>query len=81
MYVQSFLAESEGKMTELVELYSNMKQDFKQVVLFFGEDPTKMRIDDFFSIFASFMTDFEVYITCIHPLAIPYTQSYSTILW
>ena len=36
-----------------------MKQEYKQVVHFFGEDPTKMRIDDFFGIFASFMTDFQ----------------------
>ncbi len=30
------------------------------MVRFFGEDPGKMRIDDFFGTFASFITDFEV---------------------
>ena len=46
-------------MSHLLQLYSRMKQEFSRVVHFFGEDPAKMRIDDFFGIFASFMTDFE----------------------
>ena len=46
-------------MSDLLGLYSRMKQEFRQVVQFFGEDPARTRIDDFFSIFASFMTDFK----------------------
>ena len=37
-----------------------MKQEYRKVVKFFGEDPTKMRIDDFFGSFTAFITDFEV---------------------
>ena len=62
--LQGFLAESEGMMREVMSLYSHMKQEFRQVVTFFGEDPAQMRIDDFFGIFASFMADFEV-CTCL----------------
>ena len=47
-------------MSELLTLYSQMKQEFRQVVTFFGEDPAQMRVDDFFGIFASFTTDFQV---------------------
>jgi hypothetical protein len=54
-----FLSEAGGSMSDLLRLYSRMKQEFRQVVQFFGEDPARTRIDDFFSIFASFMTDFK----------------------
>lgn len=37
-----------------------MKQEYRKVVKFFGEDPAKMRIDDFFGSFTAFITDFEV---------------------
>ena len=47
-------------MADLLQLYSHMKQDYSQAVHFFGEDPAKMRIDDFFGIFSSFIMDFEV---------------------
>jgi len=47
-------------MTELLKSYSSMKQDFTSVVKFYGEDSAKMRIDNLFSTFASFTTEFEV---------------------
>ena len=47
-------------MADLLKLYSRMKQEYSQAVRFFGEDPVKTRIDDFFGIFASFIADFEV---------------------
>jgi hypothetical protein len=37
-----------------------MKLEYASVLKFFGEDPTTMRIDDFFSTFAAFISDFEV---------------------
>lgn len=49
-------------MSNLLTIYSQMKQEFNRVVVFYGEDPVKMRIDDFFTIFASFSTEFKV--TC-----------------
>ena len=57
---QSFLAEAQGEMAALLKLYSRMKQEYRQAVKFFGEDPANMRIDDFFGTFASFIADFEV---------------------
>ena len=37
-----------------------MKQEYAKAIKFFGEEPTKMRIDEFFSAFASFIEDFKV---------------------
>ena len=47
-------------MADLLRLHSRMKQEYNKVVKFFGEDPAKMRIDDFFGTFVAFITDFEV---------------------
>lgn len=47
-------------MADLLRLHSRMKQEYHKVVKFFGEDPAKMRIDDFFGTFVAFITDFEV---------------------
>jgi len=47
-------------MADLLRLYGRMKQEYRKVVKFFGEDPAKMRIDDFFGSFTAFITDFEV---------------------
>ena len=58
--LQGFLEEAEGRQGELETLYSRMKREFCQVVQFYGEDPGKTRVDDFFTIFASFSTDFQV---------------------
>lgn len=47
-------------MTELLKTYAHMKQEYASVLKFFGEDPITMRVDDFFSTFAGFISDFEV---------------------
>lgn len=47
-------------MTELLKTYAHMKLEYTSALKFFGEDPTTMRIDDFFSTFAAFISDFEV---------------------
>ena len=47
-------------MDELLKLYTKMKQEYQGAVKFFGEDPAKMRVDDFFSAFATFVDGFEV---------------------
>ena len=39
-----------------------MRQEFRQVAVFYGEDPSTTGIDDFFTIFASFSTDFQVWL-------------------
>lgn len=49
-------------MTELLKIYAHMKQEYASVLKFFGEDPTTMRIDEFFSTFAAFISDFEVHV-------------------
>ena len=47
-------------MADLMRLYSHMRQEYQQAVQFFGEDPARMRIDDFFGAFAAFIADFQV---------------------
>ena len=47
-------------MKSLLRLYGHMKQEYTKATKFFGEDPAKMRIDGFFSAFASFIEDFKV---------------------
>ncbi len=54
-------------MSDLLKLHARMKQEYLQAVKFFGEDTSKMRVDDFFGTFASFTRDFEVS-TIINPL-------------
>ena len=57
---QGFISEAEGEMKSLLRLYGHMKQEYAKVVKFFGEDTAKIRIDEFFSTFASFIEDFKV---------------------
>ena len=38
-----------------------MKKDFQRALQLFGEDPLHTQIDDFFSIIATFLVDFEVH--------------------
>ena len=69
---QSFLTEADEQMDSLLKLYSKMKQEYQSAVKFFGEDPVKLRVDDFFGAFATFVDDFEVcimQITQICPIA------------
>ena len=69
-------------MAELLRLHSRMKQEYHKVVKFFGEDPARMRIDDFFGTFTAFISDFEVKILdkmvadsiCTHVCSIIYTS-------
>lgn len=57
---QEFVSQADQEMTELLRAYAHMKQEYKSVLKFFGEDSSTMRIDDFFSTFAAFISDFEV---------------------
>ena len=57
---QEFISEAEGEMKSLLRLYGHMKQEYDKATKFFGEEPTKMRIDEFFGAFASFIEDFKV---------------------
>lgn len=45
----------------MLRAYAHMKQEYASVLRFYGEDPSTTRIDDFFSTFAAFISDFEVY--------------------
>ena len=58
--LQAFLSEADGVMSGLLRLYTRMKQEYQKAIRFFGEDISKMRIDEFFGTFAAFVTDFEV---------------------
>lgn len=57
---QEFISKAEGEMKNLLRLYGHMKQEYAKATKFFGEEPAKMRIDEFFSAFASFIEDFKV---------------------
>lgn len=57
---QEFISEAEGEMKSLLRLYGHMKQEYDKATKFFGEEPAKMRIDEFFGAFASFIEDFKV---------------------
>ncbi len=58
--MQPFLVEADQQMEALLQLYTKMKLEYQTAARFFGEDPLKMRIDDFFGAFATFVDDFEV---------------------
>ena len=60
MTKQEFVAWADKEITELLKSYSFMKQEFASVMKFYGEDTAKTRIDNFFSTFASFTSEFEV---------------------
>ena len=55
-------------MADLMRLYSHMQQEYQQAVQFFGEDPARMRIDDFFGAFTAFIADFQVHFfaSCVY---------------
>lgn len=57
---QEFVLQADEEMTGLLKTYAHMKQEYASALKFFGEDSSTMRIDDFFSAFAAFITDFEV---------------------
>lgn len=60
MRVQPFIKNAEKEMSSLIKLYTQMKSEFSKATQFFGEDSAKLQIDEFFSIFATFMNDFDV---------------------
>ena len=68
-------------MKNLLRLYGHMKQEYAKATKFFGEEPAKMRIDEFFSAFASFIEDFKVsilekwYIHKINRVFLPFSLS------
>ena len=37
-----------------------MKKQFERATRFFGEDPARTQIDEFFSVIATFLVDFQV---------------------
>lgn len=55
----AFVSEAEQEMTTLVKLHQQMKQEYERAARFFGEEPSKMRIDEFYGAFAEFVTSFE----------------------
>ena len=54
------MSEAEEEMTKLVRLHQQMKHEYQRAARFFGEDPSKIRIDEFYGAFAGFVTDFGV---------------------
>jgi len=54
----SFVKVSNFSVKECEEEFSEMKERFEKTVLFFGEDPKQVSLDEFFAIFDSFLTSF-----------------------
>lgn len=48
------------RFEELETLYVNMDIKWKDVMMYYGENPKSMRPDDFFGIFAKFVADWKV---------------------
>lgn len=48
------------RFKDLEALYFTMDSKWKKVISFFGHDPKTMRPDDFFSVFAKFLTQWKV---------------------
>ena len=59
---------AEQEMTQLVRLQQEMKLEYERAARFFGEDPSKIRVDEFYGAFAGFVTDFEVELYFKHTL-------------
>ena len=57
---QSFLSTAEKEYQAVLQLHRSAMTEFRQVAKFYGEDPQKMRLDDFFAAFADFIKNFQV---------------------
>ena len=64
--MQPFIKNAEKEMSSLIKLYTQMKSEFSKAAQFFGEDSSKLQLDEFFSIFATFMNDFDVRLFCMY---------------
>ena len=58
--LKSFIEKAARDLQTIVHLQRTAMQDYRQVAKYFGEDPHKMRSDDFFAAFAGFITDYQV---------------------
>lgn len=56
--MKNFVASATYKYQELEELFIEMKAKYEEVVRLFGEDPSSVQPDEFFSIFDAFLTSF-----------------------
>ncbi|XP_022645280.1 disheveled-associated activator of morphogenesis 1-like isoform X2 [Varroa jacobsoni] len=56
--MRNFVANATYKYQELEELFIEMKLKYEEVVRLFGEDPSSVQPDEFFSIFDAFLTSF-----------------------
>lgn len=56
--MRNFVASATYKYQELEELFIEMKAKYEEVVRLFGEDPSSVQPDEFFSIFDAFLTSF-----------------------
>jgi hypothetical protein len=55
-----FHDEAKKRYTELDDLRKDMQSSYDALVRFYGEDPGKMAPDEFFGIFSTFVTSWEV---------------------
>jgi len=58
--MKDFLVKSLHKFEELQDKYTSMEVAYKDVVTYYGEDPINTKPDEFFGVFKTFITSFEV---------------------
>ena len=59
-FLKIFVSWADKEMILMLKAYAHMKREYSSVLRFYGEDPSATWIDDFFSTFAVFISDFEV---------------------
>jgi cytokinesis protein len=58
--MQPFIEDAERRFEEVQEAMAEMSDSYKDCVKFYGENPAIMKPDEFFGIFKTFMSSFEV---------------------
>lgn len=58
--MKEFVVKSKEKFEELRIKYTSMEVAYKDVLSYFGEDQNNTKPDEFFGIFKTFITSFEV---------------------
>ena len=59
-WFQHFISQASDEIQGLIRLHNSTSEEFQAMVTYFGEDPQKMDSNEIFTIFAEFITKFEV---------------------
>ena len=59
---QQFLIDASDKIQALLQLQTVSQQEIEQMVIYFGESPSKVDIAQIFKVFSEFVNKFEVFL-------------------